>query len=116
MATKEITIGTDYTTVPGGRFTKYGPYSGEDFRDNVLTPALRDFAKVIVYLDGTKTYMSSFLEEAFGGLIRVRGFTLPELKSRLHVTAKDPKYSIYVSTVERDLEDADAGRHPARVA
>ncbi len=41
MSIVTITIGSDYTAVPGGRFAKYGPFSGEDFRDNHLVPALR---------------------------------------------------------------------------
>jgi STAS-like domain of unknown function (DUF4325) len=120
MATmKEITVGTDYTTVPGGRFKKYGEFSGEDFRDSVLVPALQAHDKVVVYLDGTKAYMSSFLEEAFGGLIRERGFSFDDLKQRLLVTAKNARYSIYVRMVADDMADAAAeaaGKKPARVA
>src|SRR5712671_4628697 len=91
MSVKEITIGTDYTEVPGGRFAKYGDYSGENFRETVLTPALKEYQRVIVHLDGTASYMSSFLEEAFGGLIRVGGFTYADLKDRLKVDAKAPR-------------------------
>jgi len=119
MATKVITIGTDYTSVPGGRFESYGEFSGENFRDSVLVPALRDFEDVRVFLDGTKSYMSSFLEEAFGGLIRVRGYSYEELKKRLKVCAHTQRYAIYVRMVEQDLADAAAeaaGKARSRVA
>lgn len=107
MSTKEITVGQDYSDVPGGRFIKYGDFSGEHFRDSALVPALRDYDRVVVYLDGTKTYMSSFLEEAFGGLIRERGFTLDDLKKRLVVTSRAPRYAVYVKMVEQNLIAAD---------
>ena len=119
MSVKEITIATDYTAVPGGRFAKYGPFSGEDFRDNVLSPALKEHDRVVVNLDGTKTLMSSFLEEAFGGLIRERGFSYEVLKTKLVVQASAPRYSIYMKMIEQNLTDAAAeaaGKKSPRVA
>ena len=119
MTTKTITIGTDYTSVPGGRYIKHGEFSGEHFRETVLVPALRQCDRVEVFLDGTKSYMSSFLEEAFGGLIRERGYKFEDLKNRLSVVSRDPKYSIWQSMVEQDMRDAAdeaAGKKPKRVA
>jgi len=118
MSVKEITIGSDYAAIPGGRYVRYGDFSGEHFRDAVLVPALNEFDRVLVFLDGTKTYMSSFLEEAFGGLIRERGFTYDDLQKRLTVGAREPKYSIYVKMVGQDLLDAatESSKTPARVA
>ncbi len=119
MTSKEIVIGRDYAEVPGGRYAKYGPFSGEDFRDNVLVPALRGYDRVTVYLDGAKTYMSSFLEEAFGGLIRVSGIPYEELKIKLSVRAQGPRYAIYLRMVEDDLRAAankSGGNKPVRVA
>lgn len=119
MSVREIEIGRDYTILPGGRYKKYGPFSGEDFRDSILAPALRENSKVIVYLDGVKTYMSSFLEEAFGGLIRERKFRYDDLKAQLIVKAREPKYAIYVKIAEQDMRaaanEANGGK-PVRVA
>lgn len=106
MSSKIITIGKDYARVPGGRFSKYGPFSGEDFRENVLAPALLTNEKVVVYLDDTATYMGSFLEEAFGGLIRQDHFSPSELSKKLSVQAKADRYAIYVRMVEQFLQDA----------
>lgn len=119
MSVKTITIGTDYTPVPGGRFAKYGPFSGEDFRDNQLAPALRNYDRVVVSLDGAKSFMSSFLEEAFGGLIRVCGFSYNDLKTKLAVTASSARYSIYLKMIEQNLINAAAeteGKKPVQVA
>ncbi|MGN4979434.1 MULTISPECIES: STAS-like domain-containing protein [unclassified Aeromonas] len=60
----------DFSEFPGARYRKLGPYSGEEFRDDVLIPAIKDNNHVIVNFDGVFGYGSSFLEEVFGGLIR----------------------------------------------
>lgn len=65
-----INIANDFSIYPYGRYKSHGDKSGEIFRDTVLLPAVQKFAKVQIILDGTRGYGSSFLEEAFGGLIR----------------------------------------------
>lgn len=64
-------IAEQYTKTPGGR---KGEYSGEDFREKVLYKIYIDAKKqnkrLIINLDGGYGYGSSFLEEAFGGLVR----------------------------------------------
>lgn len=61
----------DFTEFPGPRFAELGPGSGEQFREEILIPAIqREKGSICVDLDGTMGYGSSFLEEAFGGLIR----------------------------------------------
>lgn len=60
----------EYTMFPGPRYKKLGKNSGEEFRCDVLIPALEEHDEVKVDLDGVIGYGSSFLEEAFGGLIR----------------------------------------------
>lgn len=62
----------DFSEFPGPRYERLGPNSGEKFRETILLPALRTapIEELIVNLDGTAGYGSSFLEEAFGGLIR----------------------------------------------
>lgn len=61
---------TQYTRFPGPRYKKLGKGSGEEFRDEFLWPSLEKDKQLIVDLDGAVGYGSSFLEEAFGGLIR----------------------------------------------
>lgn len=69
-----INIADDYAKTPGGRHIHEGKFSGEDFRETLLKPtvvkAIEQEFKVIVVLDGGFGYAPSFLEEAFGGLIR----------------------------------------------
>lgn len=86
----KVSVAKDFSRFPAGRFTTDGPASGELFRDGVLAPALRDSGSVVVLLDGTLGYGSSFLEEAFGGLVRVRGFTAVSLRNQLSLVSTDP--------------------------
>ena len=79
----EIHIAEDFSRAPAGRCRNDGPRSGEAFREDHLAPALREADKVVVHLDGVEGYGSSFLEEAFGGLVRVDGFAGEKLRRSL---------------------------------
>ena len=70
MPKSEIKISDSFSRYPAGRYIKDGPFSGELFRNEFLEPALQGGNKTIIDLDGTRGYGSSFLEEAFGGLVR----------------------------------------------
>ena len=89
-----ISIASDYSTSPAGRTPADGPFNGQRFRENVLVPALRDAiannATLVVSLDGAFSYSSSFLEEAFGGLVRSSAFSVTEIKSHLELRSEDP--------------------------
>jgi hypothetical protein len=100
----------DYAPSPGGRFKSDGPFSGEWFREEVLRPALaaaiQTGDKLTVELDGTSGYGSSFLEEAFGGLIRNRGFEPDKVRENLIISAKSRLYAPYKMLTERYIRDA----------
>jgi hypothetical protein len=103
-----VSVAKDFNAVPGGRFPWEGPNSGQEFRENVLRQryddALNHRAQLIVELDGTAGYASSFLEEAFGGLVRKRHADKGDLLSRLVVVSRDqPKW---VNRVTRYIEQA----------
>lgn len=65
-----VNIAEEFSVYPGGRYPSDGKFSGEEFRQQFLEPYLAGGESVCVELDGTRGYGSSFLEEAFGGLIR----------------------------------------------
>lgn len=71
---RTITIEKDFSNTPGGRYIKEGPNSGEEFRKNILLPiykeAIKNGEKLEINFDGCYGYATSFLEEAFGGLVR----------------------------------------------
>src|SRR5690625_6707889 len=82
-------IATGFSEFPAGRYPKDGPHNGETFRTEVLVPLLESHETVIVDLDGTDGYGSSFLEEAFGGLVRRQiGRAHVELQSRGHLVCR----------------------------
>jgi STAS-like domain of unknown function (DUF4325) len=108
-----IKIADQYSRTPRGRHISDGPFSGEQFRDRFLVPALTRAAetsdKVVVILDGTR-YLSSFLDEAFGGLVRVCGFTKDQLALLLEIQALDPSYEVYGNLAWCYISNARAER------
>jgi len=79
-----INIEKDFSWSPAGRYKEFGGDTGEEFRDDFLLPALNEDDSVTVNLDGVIGYGSSFLEEAFGGLVREHHLTLEILERKLH--------------------------------
>lgn len=104
---KTIVVKNDLSEFPGGRFKVHGEFSGELFRDEHLVPALKNFERVVVVLDGTAGYAGSFLEEAFGGLVRERGFTAAELHKRLEIRASDLSFQVFRRLAWQYIDDAD---------
>lgn len=85
-----ISVVSDFSDEPYGRFRSDGSDSAERFRDDLLIPALRQHDRVIVDLRGA-FYGSSFLEETFGGLVRL-GFKYDDLKEKLIIEHDLPSY------------------------
>lgn len=84
-----INVAKEFTRFPSGRFKANGDTSGEAFRQRFLEPALREGKDITVELDGTIGYGSSFLEEAFGGLVRSLKIEPQTIKLKLHVKSQD---------------------------
>jgi hypothetical protein len=84
-----INIARDFSRYPAGRYRTDGPYPGEKCREDFLVPVLRKGKMLVVELDGTMGYGSSFLEETFGGLVRADGFTPEELRNKVLLVTKD---------------------------
>ena len=105
MNTKTINIAKDFSRCPSGRYESDGRYSGEEFRDEMLVPALKDYDKVIVILDGVNGYPSSFTEEAFGGLIRKDLFNKEQLDEKLKIHFDNPTYYSYALEIKEYLEE-----------
>ncbi len=80
-----IDVARDFGRFPAGRFRTDGRYSGERFRKELLVPALKKMGTVTVEMDGAAGYGPSFIEEAFGGLVRKEGFDKEALNYRLRI-------------------------------
>ncbi len=109
MESIEIKIARDFSFSPGPRYIDEGKNSGEKFRKEILAAAfqkaIKENKKVIVDLDGTDGYGTSFLEESFGGLIRVNGIAHEEIIKRLEIISNEEDY--LKSDVYEYLKDAN---------
>lgn len=103
-----INIARDFSRYPAGRYISDGPYNGEAFRERFLVPALRESTgKVVIEFDGARGYGSSFLEEAFGGLVRA-GVSASDLFSRLDFRSSDSSLIEEIRTYIKDQSNASA--------
>jgi hypothetical protein len=93
---KTLSISREFSETPGPRCKEEGEFSGEEFLERLLLPAyeqaLADGGALLVDLDGTEGYATSFLESAFGGLARKHGAS--DILSRVHFKADDEPYLI----------------------
>ena len=87
-----LNIAKQFSRSPAGRYVTDGPFSGQAFRENLLLPALRQSETVEVQLDGALGFGSSFLEEAFGGLVREAGLKAETLHQKLRISSKLKTY------------------------
>ena len=91
-----VKVAEQFSIYPGGRIPSDGPNSGEELRERLLVPALQTGKKVIVDLDGTLGYAHSFLEEAFGGLVRHQHFTYDYLSHRLSIKSEHNDNIVFI--------------------
>ncbi len=69
-----IKVSDMFSKHPAGRYFADGPFSGEQFRELFLVPALLAGQSVTIDCAGVMGFPSSFLEEAWGGLVREHGY------------------------------------------
>lgn len=91
MKVHTIKIANVFSRVPAGRVPADGNYNGQKFRKEFLVKNLRINDKLIIDFDGLEGSGSSFLEEAFGGLINYEKFTLLELRNKLDFISEEDK-------------------------
>ena len=108
-----LKLAEKFSRTPGPRYASEGNHSGEDFRNNVLHPAYESAVAegnfLVVILDGTCGYGTSFLEEAFGGLIRENGIPLATLKQNMRiVSVEEPDL---LEEVSEYMEEAESQRN-----
>jgi len=99
--TKLLAVAKDFARSPSGRYLTDGPNSGERFREEMLYPALLA-GNVEVDLNGVLTLGSSFLDEAFGGLVREKGMSPADLRKRLVIKSR---LETYINRIWSYIED-----------
>ena len=102
---KLIRIANDFSAVPGGRYPADGPGNGTTFRNDFLVPILEADETAEIVLDGARGYPSSFLEEAFGGLVR-EGYTPSKILKTFHFIAEQPGFSRFIDLIKDHVDRA----------
>lgn len=103
-----VNIAKDFTRFPSGRYARNGTTSGESFRQKFLEQPVSRGQRVAVELDGTVGYGSSFLEEAFGGLVRALSIPADRLLTVLELVTSDASLK---EEVEEYIRDAGKRLH-----
>lgn len=90
---KYFSIAKEFSRTPGPRLKEEGDYSAELFLEIILADlfdkVIKNKQKLVIDLDGTEGYATSFLEGTFGGL--ARGFTPKVTLKHLEVvSARQP--------------------------
>jgi len=97
-----------FSITPGSRYKEEGKkaHSGEEFRENYLEPnfatAEKNDVKLIVNLDGTIGFGTSWLEEVFGGLARKVG--KEKVLDRIEFISEEEPYLI--EDIKEYIKDA----------
>jgi hypothetical protein len=103
-----LVISRDFSATPGSRYIIEGDFSGEALRKEILTnmlqSAIDDNTKLFIDLDGTSGYGTSFLEEAFGGLIRENNYNYQTICD--HVILKSEEEEYLLDDIDGYLQDA----------
>ncbi len=113
-----IDIAKSYSPYPSGRFPTDGAHNGQRFRDTVLVPAMQEALRqggepVVVNIDGVRTFGSSFLEEAFGGLVRKGIFTRDQVRRGLEIVCTKPHLFLFRDAIAKYIASAQPEERPS---
>lgn len=107
MADRSIWVST-YSKAPGPRYRNDGPHSAQEYREEILGPELKDAIEtksvLTVILSGVAGYGSSFLDEAFAGLLRA-GFTSRQLEEHLRIDPGVPRFRHHVRRIDTYMNE-----------
>jgi hypothetical protein len=105
----KIKVANDFSRIPCARFLSEGDFPGEEFREKILLPKLREAIekneKLEIDLDGTAGLGTSFLEESFGGLIRIDKLDYEEILKTIDFISKDDPD--YISEIYEYIKEAN---------
>jgi hypothetical protein len=101
-----LSIAKEFSTTPGPRSKAEGEFSGEQFLATILIPKFTEAEAanetLLVDLDGTEGYATSFLEAAFGEL--TRRFGQQKVRAILQFKSEDEPFLI--GEIEKYIADA----------
>jgi hypothetical protein len=117
----EVHLAADFSRYLGGRYRADGPWSGQQFRDDMLVrrfdEACAQGARLVIVLDGLAAVPSSFLEEAFGGFLRLReDLSLSNVESTLEITASESDLLPFARLARNYMRSEDRRRSTRALA
>ncbi|WP_414617101.1 STAS-like domain-containing protein [Zhongshania sp.] len=90
-----VNVASQFSKHPAGRDNNDGPYNGTKFRRKFLLEPLGAGKSVSINFVGVRGYGSSFLDEAFGGLVR-DGLDAEKLKKLIKIESNDQSLEIEI--------------------
>ena len=99
-----INVAKEFYPRPLGRIPEDGEYNGTLFKDSILIPAIKNNRTVVVDFHGVAMAGSSFLEEAFGGIIRERIITKKDFSSRIIILTDR---QVILDRIKKYVSDAE---------
>lgn len=114
MVMIEINIGKQFSDDPSGRYYTDGKGSGEEFREEVLIPSLNEAKegskKILIILDDeVEGYGSSFLVEAFAGVVKFGHMKASDLIELLEFSYDDADFEFYKNRTLQYVNEAKFG-------
>ena len=100
-------IGNQFSDDPAGRYYTDGDGNGEEFREEVLKPIFSTGKNITINIDNNvEGYGSSFLVEAFGGLIKHGYFKKEYIQERLKITYDNSDFKFYAKKIDQYINEA----------
>ena len=108
--TTTLHIAQQFSKFPGGRYRRISEFSGEEFRERLLEPAVKAGDKVTVDLDGVAGYGSSFLEEVFGGIVRaMRWISREQVNNHIAIATSRESWLLEANQyIDEELQRSEA--------
>lgn len=97
----DVVVGS-FSKTPYGRYKSDGDFNGAKFRDDILAEHFKNnkVEKINIYLDTVEDgyeYGSSFLEEAFGGLVRITGIPKDVVLKKINIITEHRDYILEIN-------------------
>ena len=102
-----LTVAKDYSQYPGGRYLEDGVGNATDFREKHLVPMLEKNKPFLIDLNGVVAYPVSFIDEAFGALVRTKRYSADRLLKQIKFRATDPGLGVFVELIKDHIRNPD---------
>jgi len=111
LCKKQLDVGSEFSSLPSGRFySDQTGSSGEQFREELLRKKLNELEsgeKLLIILDeNVEGYGSSFLVEAFAGMVKYGYMRKNELLSKLEFKFSDSDFDFFKKRIIQYINEA----------